>query len=189
MSLASGEPIVTDSVSIRLPATRDCLVRLGAGQIVQLSGECRSASPEACARILADDSDVDLAGSAVACGLVESLGTAEPQFCPSRVQEIGEYLLRLSELGVVAVLGEGPPDEAVVDACSRQEIVFFALISGTLALTGQHSAVRGAAAYEDLGARAMYRMELDNLPALVAVDSRGRNLYAAGPARYRREVQ
>jgi tartrate dehydratase beta subunit/fumarate hydratase class I family protein len=40
-------------------------------------------------------------------------------------------------------------------------------------------------AFEDLGPEAVYRLEVENLPLIVAIDSRGNNLHELGPARYK----
>lgn len=38
-------------------------------------------------------------------------------------------------------------------------------------------------AYEDLGAEAIRRLEVENFPAVVIIDSLGNNLYESGPGR------
>ena len=39
-------------------------------------------------------------------------------------------------------------------------------------------------AYEDLGAEAIRRLEVEDLPAVVIIDSEGNNLYEQGRAEY-----
>ena len=39
-------------------------------------------------------------------------------------------------------------------------------------------------AYEDLGAEALRRLEVEDLPAFVIIDSEGNNLYEKGPKEY-----
>ena len=41
-------------------------------------------------------------------------------------------------------------------------------------------------AFEDLGTEAIRRLEVENLPLIVAIDAFGGNLYEEGPAKYRR---
>ena len=44
-------------------------------------------------------------------------------------------------------------------------------------------------AYEDLGAEAIRRLEVENFPVIVVIDSEGNNLYETGPAAYRNQMK
>jgi fumarate hydratase subunit beta len=66
----------------------------------------------------------------------------------------------------------------------EQGAVYFAAIGGAGALIAQRITQSEVVAYADLGPEAIYRMTVEALPLIVAIDRKGNNLYESGPARY-----
>jgi fumarate hydratase subunit beta len=75
------------------------------------------------------------------------------------------------------MIGKGRRDEAVVKAMVKHGAVYFAAIGGAGALLA--AAVKEAAviAFPELGAEALFRFTVEDFPAIVAIDSRGNELY------------
>ena len=59
--------------------------------------------------------------------------------------------------------------------------VYFGAIGGAGALLSRCIKKAEVIAYEDLGAEALRRLEVEDLPAFVIIDSEGNNLYEKGP--------
>jgi fumarate hydratase subunit beta len=64
--------------------------------------------------------------------------------------------------------------------------VYLAATGGAGALLSRCIKEAQVVAYQDLGTEALWRFVIEDFPAIVAIDSRGRNLYQIGPAGYRR---
>jgi fumarate hydratase subunit beta len=92
--------------------------------------------------------------------------------------------LLLAKTGLAAMIGKGNRSPAVVDAMKKNRAVYFAAGGGLGALIGKCIKKSSVVCYEDLGPEAIYRFEVENLPVIVAIDSRGKNLYLAGPKKY-----
>ncbi len=86
--------------------------------------------------------------------------------------------------GLSGMIGKGNRSKEVVDAMKEKGAVYFAAIGGAGALIAQRITASEVVAYEDLGPEAIYRMTVEALPLIVAIDRKGGNLYESGPAAY-----
>jgi len=75
----------------------------------------------------------------------------------------------------------------VKDAMQEYKAVYFAAIGGAGALISKSIKKAEVIAYEELGAEAIRRLEVENFPATVINDSYGGDLYEQGKAKYRVE--
>ena len=66
----------------------------------------------------------------------------------------------------------------------KNKAVYFGAIGGAGALLSRCIKKAEIVAYDDLGAEAIRRLEVEDLPAVVVIDSRGHNLYEEGRQRY-----
>jgi fumarate hydratase subunit beta len=82
------------------------------------------------------------------------------------------------------MIGKGRRDAKVVEAMKRHGAVYFGAIGGCGALLGKCVKKSEIVAYEDLGTEAIRRLEVENFPAIVVIDSMGNNLYESGRAAY-----
>lgn len=96
---------------------------------------------------------------------------------PTTASRMDKYAPRLLDLGLGAMLGKGKRTQAVLDAIVRNKAVYFATVGGAGALISKCIKKADVIAYDDLGAEAIRRLEVENLPAIVVVDSEGNNLY------------
>ena len=67
----------------------------------------------------------------------------------------------------------------------KAKIPYLVTIGGAGALIAQSIKKYTVLAYEDLGAEAIAQMEIENFPAIVAIDCLGNNFYEIGQAPYR----
>lgn len=89
--------------------------------------------------------------------------------------------LLLARTGLAGMIGKGNRSPAVVDAMRKHCAVYFAAGGGLGALLGKCVMRSRVVCYDDLGPEAVYQLEVENFPVIVAIDSRGNNLYEAGP--------
>ena len=79
--------------------------------------------------------------------------------------------------GLRAMIGKGNRSAAVVEAMKRHGCVYFAATGGAGALIARRIVRAEVVAFEDLGPEAIYRLEFDELPLVVAIDASGGSLY------------
>lgn len=105
---------------------------------------------------------------------------------PTTSYRMDAYAPMLCDLGLIGMIGKGQRSEAVVDAIQRNGGVYFAATGGAGALIAACVQKAEVIAFEDLGTEAIRRLEVENLPLIVAIDAHGGNLYEEGPKAYRR---
>ena len=110
----------------------------------------------------------------------QAIGSAGPT-TSYRMDAYAPTLLRLGELGMI---GKGKRSPAVVEAMRETGAVYVGAIGGAGALLSQCVKSAQLICYEDLGAEAVRRLEVENLPLTVVIDSQGNNLYETGRAAY-----
>lgn len=92
----------------------------------------------------------------------------------------------LVERGLRGMVGKGRRSDEVRASMREHGCVYFGAIEGTAALLSRCVTRAEVLAYPDLGAEAVLRLEVREFPVLVVNDLHGGDLYADGPARWRR---
>ncbi len=102
---------------------------------------------------------------------------------PTTSARMNVFAPRLLDLGLGGMIGKGEMSEATAEAIRRNHAVYFAAIGGAGATYG--NAVRKAEciAFPDLFSEAVYRMEVEDFPLVVAIDSFGGNIYRRSDGR------
>ena len=76
-----------------------------------------------------------------------------------------------------------------VDAMKKYSGVYFGAIGGAGALLAKSIKEAELIAYEDLGAEALRKLYVEDMPLVVIIDSEGNNLYDQGRAQYLAEQE
>ena len=103
---------------------------------------------------------------------------------PTTSYRMDAYSPTLIALGQTGMIGKGKRSEAVVDAMRRFGAVYLGAIGGLGALLGKCVKKAEVIAYPDLGAEAVRKLEVENFPVVVVIDSEGNNLYELGRRAY-----
>lgn len=90
----------------------------------------------------------------------------------------------IREAGLTGMIGKGKRSDEVVEAMKECGAVYFGAIGGCAALLAKCVKKAEVIAYDDLGAEALRRLEVKNLPVTVVIDSEGNNLYKLGREQY-----
>ena len=96
---------------------------------------------------------------------------------PTTASRMDKYAPRLLDLGLTGMIGKGRRKPEVTDAIVRNGAVFFAAVGGAGALLSKCIKKAEVIAYDDLGTEAIRKLEVENFPVIVVIDSKGRNLY------------
>lgn len=103
---------------------------------------------------------------------------------PTTSYRMDAYAPTLLDLGLKGMIGKGKRSDEVVASMMKNEAVYFGAIGGAGALLSKCIKKAEVVCYEDLGAEAIRRLEVENLPATVIIDSLGNNLYELGRQQY-----
>ena len=105
---------------------------------------------------------------------------------PTTASRMDRYAPRLLDLGLSAMIGKGKRSKEVLDAVVRNKSVYFAAVGGAGALLSKCIKSSEIIAYEDLGAEAIRRLEVEDFPVIVVADCEGNNLYETAIKEYAR---
>ncbi len=169
---------------IKTPLSQQDAKMLRAGDMVYLSGTVYSARDAAHKRMTealcaGKAMPFELKGATVyymgpspaQCGM--AIGSAGP----TTAGRMDKYTPELLDLGLRAMIGKGKRSPEVIEAMQRNGCVYFAAVGGAGALLSRHITKCQTIAYEDLGAEAVIRMQVERFPVIVAIDSMGGCVY------------
>ena len=130
------------------------------------------------------DSVVYFVGPAPAKG-VQVIGSAGP----TTSYRMDAYSPTMIKLGQRGMIGKGKRSPEVVAAMKEEGAVYFGAIGGAGAYLSRCIKKAEIVAYEDLGAEALRRLEVEDLPAFVIIDCEGNNLYETGRKEYLESIK
>jgi fumarate hydratase subunit beta len=104
---------------------------------------------------------------------------------PTTSGRMDVYVPTLLNQGLRAMIGKGQRSAKARQLMKQFGAVYFAALGGAGALLSKSVRKVDVVAYDDLGAEAIRRLELVDLPAVVVNDFNGNDLYESGKAAYR----
>ncbi|MBU0729260.1 MAG: FumA C-terminus/TtdB family hydratase beta subunit [Proteobacteria bacterium] len=185
MSLLRYRPEFLDNLkNIVLPFAEGVLETIEAGDLVSLTGSFYTGRDQTHRRLCAlldegKELPVDLAGQ-----LLYYVGPtpAKPGQVvgaagPTTSYRMDPYTPRLLALGLKATMGKGVRSQPVREAMVKHGAIYLATIGGAGALLSKSIKKCDLIAFEDAGPEALYRMEVEEFPAVVINDLNGRDFY------------
>ena len=173
------------------PLTKEALAPLRAGDTVRLSGvvyTARDAAHKRMMELLDEGMPLPFPVEGAAVYYVgptpERPGQVIGAAGPTTSGRMYAYAPRLLDLGLAAMIGKGGRNEDVQKAVVRNGAVYLAALGGAGALMAGSVESLEIIAWEDLGCEAVRRLEVEDMPLTVILDSVGGNLYKSGPAAY-----
>ena len=96
---------------------------------------------------------------------------------PTTAGRMDSYTPQLLDLGLKGMIAKGRRSKEVHEAIVRNGAVYFAAIGGAGALLSRCITSAEVIAYDDLGTEAIRRLTVKDFPAIVVIDSTGKDLY------------
>ena len=179
------------AIKITAPLTREAAKQLRSGDSCLISGVIYTARDAAHKRLC----ELVAEGRELPLDLKDSIiyfvgptpakpGQAIGSAGPTTSYRMDAYSPTLIRQGLTGMIGKGKRGPEVVEAMKTYGAVYFGAIGGCGALLGKCVKKAEIVAYEDLGAEAIRRLEVEDFPAIVIIDSEGNNLYESGRADY-----
>lgn len=179
------------AISITTPLTREKVATLKSGDSVLISGviyTARDAAHKRLCELVAQGKELPMDVKDSIIYFVgptparpgEAIGSAGP----TTSYRMDAYSPILIAEGQTGMIGKGKRSPEVVAAMKEHGAVYFGAIGGCGALLSNCIKKAEVIAYEDLGAEAIRRLEVENFPVIVIIDSEGNNLYETGRAEY-----
>jgi len=176
---------------LKLPLTTEVVEKLRAGDKVILSGVLYTARDSAHKRLVealdkGEKLPIDITGQTIyymgpaPAKPGQVIGSAGP----TTSGRMDAYAPRLMAVGLKGMLGKGSRTQAVKDAMKKYKAVYFVATGGAGALIAQRIKKAQVVAYDDLGAEAIHKLEVEDLPVIVVNDAYGGDLYEQGRAKY-----
>lgn len=176
---------------ITAPLTKAVAATLRAGESITLSGTVYTARDAAhkrlCALVAAGESlPFPIEGAVLYYVGPSPARPGQPigSAGPTTSYRMDAYAPTLLDLGALGMIGKGKRSEQVIASMQKNGAVYFGAIGGAGALLSQCVKSAELICYEDLGAEAIRKLEVENLPLTVIIDSLGTNLYETGRASY-----
>ncbi|HRW93886.1 MAG TPA: FumA C-terminus/TtdB family hydratase beta subunit [Thermotogota bacterium] len=104
-------------------------------------------------------------------------GWASGSIGPTTSLRMDPFLPALLQAGACATMGKGLRGEQARQACQRWNAVYLVAPSGCAAVLAQRIRKMQVVAFEELGPEAIFQAEVEDFPALVAIDSQGHSLF------------
>ncbi len=96
---------------------------------------------------------------------------------PTSSYRMDKYAPSLLDLGLKVMVGKGARTQPVIDSMIKNNAVYLIAVGGAAALIAKSIKKVDMICYEDLGTEAIYRYEVEDMPLIVAIDSKGNNIY------------
>jgi len=183
------------TLNIKAPFDEETVANLNAGDQVFITGVIYTARDSAHKRLVealdkGEKLPLDINGQVI---YYMGPAPAKPGHAigsagPTTSGRMDLYAPRLMAEGLKGMIGKGNRSQAVKDAMKEYKAVYLAAIGGAGALISKSIKKAEVIAYDDLGAEAIRRLEVENFPATVINDIYGNDLYQQGKAEYQLKV-
>ena len=170
--------------NLTLPLNDSDILSLKAGDSVLISGTiltARDCAHKRIAELMKEGKELpfDLKGAIIyyAGPCPAKPGMASGSCGPTTSARMDSFAPLLLDSGLGGMIGKGEMSDEVRAALVRNKKVYFVAIGGAGALYGKAIKKSECIAFFDLLSEAVYKLEVENFPAVVAYDSFGGSIY------------
>ena len=179
---------------IQAPMSREDAKKLRAGDYVYITGTIYTARDAAHKRMQETLEKNEALPLEMAGNLIYYMGPSPARegrpigsAGPTTASRMDKYAPTLLDMGLIGMIGKGKRSDAVKEAIVRNGAVYFAAVGGAGALLSKSITRSEVIAYDDLGTEAIRKLEVENFPVIVVIDTEGNNLYESAIEKYRCE--
>lgn len=184
---------MSEQIRLTTPLTEAAARKLKAGDSVLISGTMYTGRDAAHKRLVetlerGEQLPVDFTGQLIYYVGPSPAKPGQPigSAGPTTSGRMDAYTPKMLEQGLKGMIGKGYRSPEVVEAMKKHGAVYFAATGGAAALIAKSIKQYEVIAYADLGTEAIAKLTVEDFPAIVVIDSEGRNYYEEGQQPYRR---
>jgi len=112
----------------------------------------------------------------------EVIGPAGPTTATRMDRYLGTVL---PATGLRVMIGKAERGPAAIEAIAKNKAVYLVAVGGAAYLVSQAIRSSKVVAWADLGMEAIYELKVEEMPVMVAVDTRGESVHVLGPSLWR----
>lgn len=175
---------MTTKKILQAPFTDEAIRSLKAGDMVYISGTVYTARDAAHKRLIemiqrGEPMPFDFSGQAVYYAGPAPAKPGKPigSVGPTTGGRMDAYSPALIAEGLKVMIGKGTRSAEVIEAMKKHTGVYFAAIGGAAALMAKCVESAEVIAFEELGTEAVRKLQVKELPVVVAIDCEGNDMY------------
>ncbi|WP_205687624.1 Fe-S-containing hydro-lyase [Clostridiisalibacter paucivorans] len=179
-------------IHINTPLKKEIVKKLVAGDRVYITGEIYTARDAAHKRMIEGMKNGQELPFDIENAIIYYVGPCPPKpgqiigsAGPTTSYRMDDYTVPLLKLGLSGMIGKGERSPIVKEGMKAYNAVYFTAIGGAGALISSTIKSSKVIAYEDLQSEAIRKLYVENFPAIVTIDCKGRNLYEVEREKYR----
>ncbi|MGL4797368.1 MAG: Fe-S-containing hydro-lyase [Paraclostridium sp.] len=176
---------------ITLPIDDELVKTLECGEIISLNGIVYTARDAAHQKLIncikkGEELPFELKGQAIYyVGPTpnkegEVIGSAGP----TTSYRMDDLTVPLLDRGLKLMIGKGKRNDTVIQSMKKNNCAYLAAIGGAGAYISNSIKKAEVIAYDELGAEAIRKLEVEDLQVIVAIDCNGNNIYELGTLAY-----
>ena len=96
---------------------------------------------------------------------------------PTTSSRMDLFASALLDMGLCAMIGKGPRSQDVINAMIYNSAIYFCALGGAGALASRCIKSCEVIAFEELGCESVKKLEFDNFPLIVGIDSYGNSIF------------
>lgn len=180
-------------MKIKTPLEENVIKSLKAGDMIYLTGVIytgRDAAHKRLVELLKENKElpIDLKGQTIYYvgpapkrpGIV--IGSAGP----TSSYRMDPYAKTLMDYGLKVMIGKGSRSDEFIEEMINSGGIYLQAVGGLGALLAEKIKSAEVVAFAELGAEAIYKLEVEDFPVVVTYDTKGGNLIAEGVNKYKR---
>ena len=180
-------------IELKSPVSPEEIMKLKAGDAVKITGVIytgRDAAHKRLCDLIAkgEELPIDVNGASIyyVGPTPAKPGRAIGSAGPTSSYRMDPYSEPLLKEGLKIMIGKGPRSDEFKALLPKYGAVYLSAIGGAAAQISESVKKCEVVTYEDLGAEAIHRMEVEDFFAIVTYDAYGNDLFESGIAKYKK---
>lgn len=179
---------------IKTPLTKDKVYNLKCGEFVYITGYIYTARDAAHKRLINLINNNEKLPFDLKDQIIYYVGPSpkRPQKIigaagPTTSYRMDDMTPPLLDKGLKGMIGKGNRNRSVIESIKKNNAVYFAAIGGIGAVISSCIKSTEIISYKELGPEAIRRLFVEDMPVVVAIDNKGRNIYEIEKKKFRRQ--
>ena len=180
--------------TINTPLEDTQIVRLKAGELVNISGYVFTARDSANQKFFqliknGEGLPIELKGQVLfyAGPTPAKPGNIVGSIGPTSSYRMDPYTPLLLGYGLKGMIGKGSRSLDVINSIKKNKAIYFVVVGGAAALIANSIKKCDEIDFKELKDEVIYKLYLENLTVVVAIDSDGNNIYDIEPPKYQKD--